>query len=84
MGGYKLPIQESTRTAGGNRVIPINRSAEEALCAWKAVCLCACLFLLQNLLKNDGCGAIINRNVMKCAGLPCMVYSAENPLFSWN
>ena len=35
MGGYELQTQESTKTASGNRVIPMNRSAEEALRALK-------------------------------------------------
>ena len=33
LGGYELQVQNSTKTANGNRVIPINRSAEEALLA---------------------------------------------------
>jgi len=33
IGGYELQIQNSTKTASGNRVIPMNRSAEEALLA---------------------------------------------------
>ena len=33
IGGYELQTQNSTKTASGNRVIPINRSAEEALIA---------------------------------------------------
>ncbi|MBR3866007.1 MAG: site-specific integrase [Clostridia bacterium] len=30
-GGYELQTQNSTKTSNGNRVIPINRSAEDAL-----------------------------------------------------
>ena len=33
IGGYELQTQNSTKTASGNRVIPMNRSAEEALLA---------------------------------------------------
>ena len=33
VGGYELQTQNSTKTSSGNRVIPINRSAEEALFA---------------------------------------------------
>lgn len=33
LGGYELQTQNSTKTSSGNRVIPINRSAEEALLA---------------------------------------------------
>ena len=36
IGGYKLQTQNSTKTSNGNRVIPINRSAEEALLALKS------------------------------------------------
>ncbi len=36
IGGYELQTQNSTKTASGNRVIPINRSAEEALRALRA------------------------------------------------
>ena len=36
IGGYELQTQDSTKTASGNRVIPINRSAEEALLALRA------------------------------------------------
>ena len=35
IGGYELHMQNSTKTASGNRVIPINRSAEEALLTLK-------------------------------------------------
>lgn len=35
IGGYELQTQNSTKTASGNRVIPMNRSAEEALLALK-------------------------------------------------
>lgn len=35
LGGYELVTQDSTKTSSGNRVIPINRSAEEALLALK-------------------------------------------------
>ena len=35
IGGYELQTQNSTKTSNGNRVIPINRSAEEALMALK-------------------------------------------------
>jgi integrase len=35
VGGYELQTQNSTKTSSGNRVIPINRSAEEALLALK-------------------------------------------------
>jgi integrase len=34
-GGYELQTQNSTKSSSGNRVIPINRSAEEALLALK-------------------------------------------------
>ena len=30
-GGYSLQVQDSTKTASGNRVIPLNRTAEDAL-----------------------------------------------------
>jgi len=33
IGGYEIQTQNSTKTASGNRVIPMNRSAEEALIA---------------------------------------------------
>lgn len=36
IGGYELQTQNSTKTTSGNRIIPINRSAEEALLALKA------------------------------------------------
>ena len=35
VGGYELQVQNSTKTASGNRVVPINRSAEEALLVLK-------------------------------------------------
>ena len=35
IGGYELQTQNSTKTANGNRLIPINRTAEEALLALK-------------------------------------------------
>ena len=35
VGGYELQTQNSTKTSSGNRVIPINHSAEEALLALK-------------------------------------------------
>ena len=35
IGGYELQTQDSTKTSSGNRVIPINRSAEDALLALK-------------------------------------------------
>lgn len=35
IGGYELQTQNSTKTANGNRVVPINKSAEEALLALK-------------------------------------------------
>ena len=36
IGGYDLQMQNSTKTASSNRVVPINRSAEEALLALKS------------------------------------------------
>lgn len=35
IGGYKLQTQNSTKTTSGNRIVPMNRSAEEALMALK-------------------------------------------------
>ena len=35
VGGYELQTQNSVKTASGNRIIPINRSAEKALLALK-------------------------------------------------
>lgn len=35
LGGYELVTQDSTKTSSGNRVIPINRSAEEVLIVLK-------------------------------------------------
>ncbi len=35
VGGYEVQVQKSTKTASGNRVLPMNQSAEEALRALK-------------------------------------------------